>query len=271
MNYQTLLVEIKNGVGIIWMNRPKLHNVLDETMIMEMTAAMRALDDDPAVRVVVLAGTGKSFCAGADLNWMQRMADCSIERNRADAMNFAAMLQAISTLKKPTIARVHGPAFAGGIGLVAACDMAVAAYDAEFCLSEVRVGLIPATIAPYVVRAMGERMARNYFLSAELFTAAEAYRTGLVSDIAPLDELDARINELLGHLIQGGPEAQALAKEWIRAVAGAPITSDVVKASAARLAAALASAEGREGIRAFLGKRRPAWFRKAPPKVKRTK
>jgi methylglutaconyl-CoA hydratase len=280
MDYRTLLVEIKHGVGIVWMNRPKLKNVLDETVITEMIAAMSALDDDPQVRIVVLAGAGESFCAGTDLNWMQRMAGCSLEQNRADAMNFASLLQTINTLKKPTIARVHGPAFAGGIGLVAACDMAVAAYDAEFCLSEVRLGLIPATIAPYVIRAMGERMAHRYFLSAEPFTAAEAYRIGLVSDIAPLDELDARINELLGYLIQGGPEAQVLAKEWIRAMAGAPITPDLVKESAARLAAVRASEEGREGIRSFLAKRKPAWLgktkkavaqKKTPPKARRKK
>ncbi len=280
MDYQTLIVEIKHGIGIVWMNRPKLRNALDETMITEMTAAMRALDDDPSVRAVILAGAGGSFCVGADLNWMQRMADGSIARNRADALAFATLLHAIDTLKKPTIARVHGQTLAGGIGLVAACDMAVAAYDAEFCLSEVRLGLIPATIASYVVRAMGERIARRYFLSAEPFTAAEAYRIGLVSDIAPLDELDARINELLGHLIQGGPKAQVLAKEWIRAVAGAPITLALVKESAERLAAARASEEGREGIRSFLAKRRPAWLgrtkktavkKKAPPKTKRKK
>jgi methylglutaconyl-CoA hydratase len=278
MDYRTLLVEIKHRVGIVWMNRPKLKNVLDETVIAEMTAAMRSLDDDPQVRVVVLAGAGESFCAGADLNWMERMAGGSIEQNRADAMKFASLLQAINTLKKPTIARVHGPAFAGGIGLVAACDMAVAACEAEFRLSEVRLGLIPATIAPYVIRAMGERMARRYFLSAELFTAAEAYRIGLVSDIAPLEELDTRINELLGHLIQGGPEAQALAKEWIRTVVGAPITPSLVKESAARLAAVRASEEGQEGIRSFLTKRKPAWLnrtkkaiakKKTPPKAKR--
>jgi methylglutaconyl-CoA hydratase len=271
MDYQTLLVEIKQGIGIVWMNRPKLHNVLDENVIAEMTAAMRDLDNDPSARVVVLAGAGASFCAGGDLKWMERMADCSPAQNRADAMNFATMLHTITSLKKPTVARVQGRVFAGGIGLVAACDMAVAAHDAEFCLSEVRVGLIPTAIAPYVVRAMGERAARHYFLSAERFTAAEAYRTGLVSDIAPLSELDARVNELLGHLIQGGPEAQALAKEWLRTVADAPITPDLVKESAARLAAVRASEEGREGIHSFLEKRKPAWLRKAPPKTKRKK
>lgn len=278
MKYQTLLVDIKNGIGIVWLNRPKLGNALDEKMISELSAAMRALNDAPAVRAVVLAGAGDSFCAGGDLKWMQRMGSCKFEQNQADAMNFASLLHTIDTLKKPTIARVHGPVSAGGVGLVAACDMAVAAYEAEFCLTEVRLGLIPSTIGPYVVRAMGERMARRYFLSAERFTAAEAYRIGLVSDIAPPGELDARINELLGQLIQGGPAAQALAKEWIRAVAGAPITPDLIKESATRLAAARASDEGREGIRSFIEKRNPAWLpriaspkKTAAPKAKRKK
>jgi methylglutaconyl-CoA hydratase len=280
MKYQTLLVEIKHSIGIVWMNRPKLHNVFDETMISELIEAMRTLNDDPAVRAVILAGVGSSFCAGADLKWMQRMAGCPFEQNHADAMNFATLLSTIDTIQKPTIARVHGLAFAGGVGLVAACDFAVAAFEAEFRLSEVRLGLIPSTIAPYVVRAMGERAARRYFLSGEPFTAAEGYRIGLLSDIAPLEELDTRINELLGHLIQGGPVAQALSKEWLRTVAGAPITPDLIKESATLLATARASEEGREGIRSFVAKRMPAWLGKkkktatkkaAAPKVKRRK
>lgn len=269
MKYQTLLVDIKHGIGVVWLNRPKLGNALDEKMVSELNAAMRALNDDPAVRAAVLAGAGDSFCAGGNLKWMQRMAGCDFERNRTDAMNFAALLHAIDTLRKPTVARVHGPVSAGGVGLVAACDMAVASYEAEFCLTEVRLGLIPATIGPYVVRAMGERAARRYFLSAEPFTAAEAYRLGLVSDIAPPGELDARINELLGQLIQGGPAAQALSKEWIRAVAGVAITPDLIEESAMRLAAAHASEEGREGVRSLLEKRNPAWFpRITSPKKK---
>jgi len=280
MKYQTLLVEIKHSIGIVWMNRPKLHNVFDGTMISELIEAMRTLNDDPAVRAVILAGVGSSFCAGADLKWMQRMAGCPFEQNHADAMNFATLLSTIDTMRKPTIARVHGPAFAGGVGLVAACDIAVAAYEAEFCLSEVRLGLIPSTIGPYVVRAMGERAARRYFLSAELFTAAEAYRIGLVSDITPPGELGTRINELLGQLIQGGPVAQALSKEWIRALAGLPITPNLIKESATLLATARASEEGREGIRSFVAKRMPAWLGKkkkptakktAAPKVRRKK
>jgi methylglutaconyl-CoA hydratase len=259
MNYETLIVEIKQCIGLVWLNRPKQHNVFDETMISELTDAIRTLNDDQTVRAVVLAGTGDSFCAGGDLKWMQRMAVGTAKQNLADATNFATLLHTIDTLNKPTVARIHGQVLAGGMGLVAVCDMAVAAYDAEFCLSEVRLGLIPSTIGPYVVRAMGERAARRYILSAEPFTAAEAYRIGFICDITPPDELDARINELLGRLIQGGPVAQALSKEWIRAVAGVPITRDLIKDSAARLAEVCASEEGREGIRSFIEKRKPSW------------
>lgn len=262
MNCETLIVEIKQRIGLVWLNRPKQHNVFDETMISELTDTMRTLNNDPSVRIVVLAGTGDSFCAGGDLKWLQRMADGSAKQNLADATNFATLLHTIDTLNKPTIARIHGQVLAGGVGLVAVCDMAVAAYDAEFCLSEVRLGLIPSTIGPYVVRAMGERAARRYVLSAEPFTAAEAYRIGFISDIAPPEELDARINELLGRLIQGGPVAQTLSKEWIRAVAGTPITPDLIKDSATRLTGVRASEEGREGIRSFIEKRKPSWLLK---------
>jgi methylglutaconyl-CoA hydratase len=280
MEYKTLIVEIKHHIGIVWMNRPKQHNVFDETMLSELTEAMRTLNNDPLVRAVILAGKGDSFCAGGDLKWMQRMADGSAKQNLADATNFATLLHTIDTLNKPIVARVHGSVLAGGAGLVAACDIAVAAYDAEFCLSEVRLGLFPSTIGPYVVRAMGERAARRYCLSAEPFTAAEAYRIGFISDIAPPDELDSRINELLGQLIQGGPVAQALCKEWIRTTAGAPLTPDLIKESAKCLADVRASEEGRGGIRAFLEKRKPSWLgkpkrttaKKAPaPKAKRKK
>jgi len=280
MDYQTLIVEIKYGIGVVWLNRPKAHNVFDETMIAEMIDALRRLNDDPSVRAVVLAGKGSSFCGGGDLKWMELMAGRSFQENYADAMNFATLLHLIDTLKKPTVARVHGFVSAGGAGLVAACDIAVSDYDAEFRLSEVRLGLIPSTIGPYVVRAIGERAARRFILTGEAFTAAEAYRLGLVSEITPPDELDSRINELLGELVQGGPAAQALAKEWIRTTAGAPLTADLIKESATYLAELRASEEGREGIRSFLEKRKPAWLRKktktaakkaAAPKAKRKK
>jgi methylglutaconyl-CoA hydratase len=280
MKYKTLIVDIKNSIGIVWMNRPKSHNALNETMISELTAAMRTLGDDPAVRVVVLAGAGESFCAGADLKWIQRMAGGSFKKNHADAVNFVSLLHTIDTLKKPTIARVHGPVSGDGVGLVAVCDIAVTAYEAEFCLSEVRFGLIPAATGPYVVRAMGERAARRYFISTERFTAAEAYRICLISDIAPMVELDARINELLGQLLQGGPVAQALSKDWIRIAAGAGMTPDLIKESTEYLAEVRSSEEGREGILAFLEKREPAWLnlikktaakKTTEPKAKRKK
>ena len=220
---------------------------------------MRALDANDAVRAVVLLGHGRSFCAGADLNWMKKMAAYGHAENVADATALAMLLATLANLSKPTIARVHGPAFGGGVGLVACCDIAIAAYDATFSLSEAKLGLIPATISPYVIEAIGARQARRYFLSAERFTAAEAYRIGLVHEIVPADELDARINEMLGALLVAGPGAQADAKALIRAVAHRPIDAAVIKDTAARIAAARASAEGREGVAAFLDKRAAAW------------
>jgi methylglutaconyl-CoA hydratase len=186
----------------------------------------------------------------------------SLKQNHANAMKLATLLESIRTLRKPTIARVHGPVLNEGAGLVAACDMAVASYGAEFCLSDVRAGMIPAIIAPYLIRAMGERAAHHYCLSAERFTSAEAYRTGLVTDIAPLDELDARINELLGQLFQGAPSAHALIKDWIHAAAGVPITPALLNDGARRHAAVCGSEEAREGLGALFTRRKPAWLRK---------
>ena len=262
MTYQSLLVEIRNGIGIVWMNRPESRNALDETMITEMTAALCALDSDPAVRIIVLAGTGDCFCTGIGRDWIERMLGRDYARNRVDTMNLATLFSTIHSLRKPTVARVQGPAFNGGAGLVAACDMAVAIYDVEFRLDLVRFGLIPTPIAPYLIRAMGERMARHYMLTGETFTAAEAYRTGLLTDIVPPEELDSRINELLGQLIQGAPEAQALSKEWIRSTAGLPITPGLVEESASRIAEVCVSTECREGLNALLSKRKQPWLTK---------
>jgi len=259
MKYKTLQLAAQHGVGLIWMNRPEVRNAFNETMIAELTRAFKAADADPDLRAVVLAGNGPAFCAGADLNWMKRMAGYSLEQNRTDAMGLAAMFNTIYMMKKPTVARVHGAAFAGGVGLVAACDIAVAAQEAEFCLSEVKLGLTAATIGPYVVAAMGERHARRYFLSAERFTAAEAFRIGLVHDIVPMAELDAAVNALLGHLFLASPAAITASKELIRAVARATIDQEMIADTAARIAAARTSADGKEGIRSFLEKRKPAW------------
>lgn len=263
MAYQTLLVENRNQIGIIWMNQADRGNAIDETMIVELTDAMRALNDDVAVRVVILAAAGEDFCNGIDRDWLEQMPGNSDKRNHAFAMKLATLLETIRTLGKPTIARVHGPVLNDGAGLVAACDMAVGSYGAEFCLSDVRAGMIPSMIAPYLIRAMGERAARHYCLSAERFTAAEAYRTGLLTDIAPLDELDARINELLGQLIQGAPTAQTLTKDWIRAAVGLPFTTALFDDAAKRHAAVCASDEAKDGVDALLHPRRkPPWLRK---------
>ena len=259
MKYENLEVAVHRGVGTIRMNRPEVRNAFNETMIAELTQAFQAADADPAVRAVVLAGHGPAFCAGADLNWMKKMSGYSMEENRADAMGLATMLNTIYMMKKPTVARVHGAAFAGGMGLVAACDIAVASDGAEFCLSEVKLGLTAATISPYVVAAMGERCARRYFLTAERFSAAEAFRIGLVHDIVPAEQLDASVDALLGHLLAASPAAIAASKELIRSVAHGAIDADMIAGTAARIAAARASADGKEGIRAFLEKRKPAW------------
>lgn len=253
-------IAIRNAVAVITLARPDVHNAFDERLIAGLTAAFVALDDDRDVRAVVLTGAGKSFCAGADLNWMKRMAAFGAKENFADASALATMLRTLYALSKPTIARVHGAAFGGGVGLVAACDIAVGAQDATFALSEARLGLIPATIAPYVIEAIGARQARRYFLTAERFTAAEAFRIGLLHDIVPLAELDARVNELLGALMAAGPAAQLECKALIRGVAHRPIDANVIAGTARHIAAVRASAEGKEGVAAFLHKRKPAWL-----------
>jgi methylglutaconyl-CoA hydratase len=259
-SYETLETDIREGVGIVWMNRPDVRNAFNEAMIAELAAAFRMMEADAAVRVVVLAARGPAFCAGADLNWMKKMAGYSLEQNREDALGLATMLHTLHSLAKPTVARVHGHAFAGGMGLVAACDIAVASFSAEFCLSEVKLGLIPATIGPYVVAAMGERAARRYTLSAERFNAAEAYRVGLVQEIAPPEKLDEKLDELLGHLVLGGPAAHASGKALLDAISRSPLGDALIADTARRIAEVRASAEGQEGIRSFLEKRRPAWL-----------
>ena len=231
-------------------------------MIGELTTALRAFGGDDSVRAVVIAARGPAFCAGADLTWMQRMAGFSIKQNEADAMALATMLHTLASLPKPTIARVHGAAFAGGMGLIAACDMAVASQNVEFCLSEVKLGLIAATISPYVVHAIGARTAHRYFLTAERCTAAEAYRIGLIQELVTDDELDATINQLLGHLIQASPEALASSKALLRAVIDHPIEPKLIADTARRIAHARASKDGKEGVRAYLAKRKPAWVPK---------
>ena len=256
---QALLIERRGGVAVVTLNRPEVRNAFDDALIAALAANFKALDDDDDVRAVVLAGNGPAFCAGADLNWMRRMAGYGYEQNLHDAMGLAVMLQTIDRMKKPVVARVHGPAFAGGTGLVAACDIAVGSPEAKFCLSEAKLGLSPATISPYVVRAMGERAARRYFLTAEVFDAEEALRIGMLSALVPSAELDAMIEALLRHLLAGGREALAKIKDLIRAVASRPIDDAMVADTAGRIAEIRVSPEGKEGIASFLEKRKPSW------------
>ncbi len=258
---ENLIVEKRNTVAIVTLNRPEVRNAFDDVLISDLTAVFLDLEKDETVRAVVLAGAGPAFCAGADLNWMKRMAGYGYEQNLADAEALARMLRTLDRLSKPTIARVHGPAYAGGVGLVAACDIAIGSHEAEFCLTEVKLGLSPATISPYVVRAMGERLARRYFLTAEVMDAGEAYRLRLLSDVAPKEELDGAVNALLGHLVVGGRAAQAKIKDLLRAVAAGPVNDAMIADTAQRIAEIRVSPEGREGIASFLEKRKPSWVK----------
>jgi methylglutaconyl-CoA hydratase len=270
-----LIVEKRNTVAIVTLNRPEVRNAFDDVLIANLTETFRDLENDDGVRVVVLAGAGKAFCAGADLNWMKRMASYGYEDNLKDASALAEMLKTLDRLSKPTVARVHGPAFAGGVGLVAACDIAIGSQNAEFCLTEVKLGLSPATISPYVVRAMGERLARRYFLTGEVIDAGEAYRLRLLSDVAPPEELDGAINALLGHLVIGGREAHRKIKDLVRTVGAGPLNEAMIADTAKRIAEIRVSPEGREGVASFLEKRKPAWVKEfeavrvKPPRKKK--
>ena len=256
-----ILVERQDGVGRITLNRPEVRNAFDDALIAALAKAFAELDADKNVRAVVLAGNGPAFCAGADLNWMKRMAGYSHDENLRDARALADMLATLDCMAKPTIARVHGPAFAGGTGLVAACDIAVGTPEAKFCFSEAKLGLSPATISPYVMRAIGPRAASRYFLTAEVFSGDEALRIGLLSALVPAAELDAYIGQLLDHLLAGGAAAHARIKELVRDIAGRPIDDKLKADTARRIAEIRASPEGKEGIASFLEKRKPSWKR----------
>ncbi len=259
MTFQALEIELNGAAATIWMNRPDLHNAFDETLIAELTAACVALNDDKDVRVVILAGRGKSFSAGADLNWMRRAANNGIDDNLNDARALAHMLRTLAEMKKPTLARVQGAALGGGMGLAAACDIVVASTKAVFATSEVRFGIIPSAISPYVLRAIGARQATRYFQSAERIDAHHARQLGLVHETVDPEHLDAKVQEIVAALLQGGPLAQAAAKDLIRAVDGQPVNETLVEETAHRIAYLRATPEAREGISAFLEKRAPNW------------
>jgi methylglutaconyl-CoA hydratase len=244
----------------ITLSRPEVRNAFNDEVIAEITQAFQTAAASAEVRAVVLAAEGPAFCAGADLNWMRRMADYTRTENLADAAKLAEMLRVMYACPKPTIARIQGDVVAGGMGLVAACDMAVAVDSAGFCLSEVRLGLIPATISPYVVRAMGARAAHRYVLTAERFSAQEAHRIGFVHEVVPADQLDAKVAELVKALVSASPNAVRSGKELVQTVAGREIDGALIAQTVEGIADIRSSSEGKEGVQSFLQKRKPGWL-----------
>jgi methylglutaconyl-CoA hydratase len=260
LNLQRLTVTADGHVARVTLNRPDVRNAFDDATIVELTAAFRALDDDPSVRVIVLAANGTAFCAGADLNWMKRMAGYSDAENRADALGLATMLNTIYACKKPVIAQVQGDAYAGGMGLVAVADIAISAESAHFCLSEAKLGLMPATIAPYVIRAIGARASHRYFVTAERFDAAEALRIGLVHQVVAADALGATVDAVASAIAANSPNAVRECKQLVVDLAGKAIDETLIADTADRIARIRASDEGREGVRSFLEKSKPSWL-----------
>ena len=258
--YETLEIQREAGVATIWMNRPDVHNAFNAQLIADLTIACIELDADDTVRAVVLAGRGKSFSAGADLNWMKAAGEASEAENFADAMKLAGMLRTLAEMKKPTIARVHGAALGGGMGLASACDICIAGDKAVFATSEVKFGIIPSAISPYVIRAIGERQAYRYFQTAERIGSLRAAELGLAHEAVAAEALDAKVKEVVEALLQGGPKSQAAAKDLIRAVANRPVSDAVVEDTACRIASLRVTPEAKEGLAAFLDKRPAAWI-----------
>ncbi len=256
-----VLIKIDGAIATVTLNNPERHNAFDEVLIADLTRELKTLETHANVRLVILAAAGNSFSAGADLNWMKRMAAYTHEENLRDAIGLGELMRTLHGLSKPTIARVQGPAYGGGVGLAACCDIAVGTKQAQFSLSEVKLGLIPAVISPYVIAAIGERAARRYFLTAERFGAAEAHRLGLLHEVAQ-DEaaMDEMIAAIAKALLAAGPHAVHEAKRLIGAVASRNIDADVITDTAQRIARVRASDEGKEGVAAFLAKRKPNWI-----------
>ena len=246
-------------VAEVWLNRPDVRNAFNDGVIQELTAAFDGFAQDSALRAVVLAGHGKAFCAGADLSWMRAMAGYSWQENEADAAALAQMLWTIYCCPVPVIGRIHGDCYAGGVGLAAVCDVLVASEAAHFCLSEARLGLLPATIGPYVVKALGEQASRRYFTTAERFSATQAHALGFVHELAGPDALDAKLAEVVAAVVANGPAAVRACKQLVQDIAGMPVDAALRADTARRIADIRASAEGREGVQAFLNKRDPAW------------
>ena len=254
-----LEIERRGSAAWLWLNRPQLRNALNGELQDFLVKALKELENEKSIRVLVLAGRGQAFCAGGDLSRMEQASKLTKAKSKSEAGRFAKLLYRMHTYPKPLIARVHGAAYAGGMGLVAACDLVVAAEEAEFCLPEVKIGLVPAMISPYIVRAMGEQQARRYVLTGELLAAREAHRIGFVHECVAAAELDARVEKLAAQLAQAGPQALARSKKLLARVAKAAITPKLAEETAAVLAEVRTGAEAREGIRSFLEKRKPGW------------
>jgi len=258
--YQTIEVgSAENGTHIITLNKPEIHNAFDEILITELTSSLKIINESPTTRLLILRANGKSFSAGADLNWMRKMAGYSRQQNLQDSLKLAELMSVLHSMKCPTIASVQGAAFGGGVGLIACCDIAIATEDAIFCLSEVKLGLIPAVISPYVIKAIGERTAKRYFITAERFSAEQAKQFGLISEIVRADELQSKVSSIEQSIIKNGPESVLFAKALIHDVAGRDIDAPLISMTAHRIADVRASNQGTEGVSAFLDKRQPNW------------
>jgi methylglutaconyl-CoA hydratase len=260
MGYQTLTIAVADKVATVTLNRPELRNAFNEQAIAELALAFDQLGRNELVRAIVLAANGPAFCAGADLNWMKKMAGYSHDENLADASRLADMLRTIYLCPKPTVAKVQGDCYAGGVGLAAACDIVVASDAVSFCLSDAKLGLIPGTISPYVIKAMGEQAARRYFLTAERFDAPEAHRIGFAHEVVAPDALDTTVAGIVKSLVTNSPNAVVEAKKLVREVVGQPVLDALLLDTAKRIAKIRASNEGREGVASFLVKRKPSWL-----------
>ena len=260
MAFTSLTIAREGKTATVTLNRPDTRNAFNEETIAELTAAFLELGADDDLRAIVLAANGPAFCAGADLNWMKKMAGYTHAENHADALQLAQMLRTIYLCPKPVVAKVQGDCYAGGMGLVAACDIIVAVDEANFCLSEVKLGLIPATISPYVIKAMGENASRRYFLTAERFSAREALRTGFAHEVVAADALDAKVADIVKALVNNSPHAVRQAKALVRDVVGKTVDDALLADTAERIAHIRASEQGREGVASFLEKRKPNWL-----------
>ena len=260
ISFTTLTISREGKVATVTLNRPDVRNSFNETTIAEITQAFGELGAEEDLRAIVLAANGPAFCAGADLNWMKKMAGYTHAENHADALQLAEMLRTIYLCPKPVVAKVQGDCYAGGMGLVSACDIIVAVDQANFCLSEVKLGLITATISPYVIKAMGENASRRYFLTAERFSAQEALRIGFAHEVVAADALDAKVAEIVKALVNNSPNAVQQAKVLVRDVVGQTVNDALLADTAERIAHIRASEQGREGVASFLEKRKPSWL-----------